>query len=473
MTVRWHLKHKRFGDKPWAVQEEAMRRADGRPRFGHFLQQGLGKTALTLNEFVGASDVDLHVVIVPNSFKGDWPLALDEWGLGFMRGGSWPDDDLPFDWEHGLYAIGQETLRGSRTARDAIFQLLRERRCMLTIDESSGIKNPQSLLAGYCINLVKNAVMVRELNGTPLVQNVMDYYAQLRVLGELNGVNPYQFRNEFAVMGGYMGRQIKGIKNEEKLGKILDRCTFRALKKDWRKDLPPQLSVPVHLEMTDNQQRHYRTMMEEFYAEIGDEGVVTADMVITQRNKLQQISSCMLMDGDKVHWLEPPEKNPKLRAVLDLFDYGKCKAIVTYLYKPSGAMLLKALEERGLKPAWISGGMTPAQIASNKERFNDDSECRVLVGQIDQTSRGHTLLGQAGNDRCDRIYFYENSLSLLHRLQMQDRNHRGEQDQTCYLYDFIGSPVEQLNIDILTGKLSLADGMDRIVAEVRNKRGKL
>lgn len=468
MTVRWHLKHERHGDKPWAVQAEALRRCNGAERYGFFLEQGLGKTALNLNEFIEYDDVELNVVLAPSSFKADWPLAPDEWGVGFIPTGMYPDDPMPFEQEMGLYAIAHETVRQSERTQAALLQLFKTRRCMLTIDESTGIKNPRAVLSKYCIDLTKYAVRVRELNGTPLVQNVMDYYAQLRVLGELNGVNPFQFRNRFAVMGGYMGRQIKGIKNEDELARILDRVSFRALKKDWRKGLPPQLQETVHLEMTDNQRRHYVTMMDEFYAEIGDDGMVTADMVLTQRNKLQQISSCMLMgENQKVHWIEPPEKNPKLRAVFDVIESGFGKIIVPYVYKASGAMLIEAFKAEKLEPAYIMGGMKPAEITEQKRRFNKDPQCRVLVGQIDQTSRGHTLLGESGNDRCNKIAFYENSLSLMHRLQMQDRNHRGEQDQPSTLFDFVSSPVEQLNIDILTGKKSLADGMDALVAEVR------
>mgnify|MGYP003336879528 CR=1 FL=1 len=297
-------------------------------------------------------------------------------------------------------------------------------------------------------------------------------FRSLRVLGELNGVNPYQFRNRFAVMGGFMGRQIKGVKNEEELGRLIDGCAFRALTADWRKDLPPRVPVTHHYEMTDNQRKHYNTMMEDFYAMVGDDEPVTADMVLTQRIKLQQISSCLLMDDDKVHWLEPPKKNPKLRAICDLFDYTECKAIVPYFYKPSGAMLYEAFKEMKLNPAVITGGMKSSEIVEQKNRFNKDPDCRVLVGQIDQTSRGHTLLGQSGRDRCNQTYYYENSLSLMHRLQMDFRNSRGEQDQTTFLHDFVGSPVEQLNIDILTGKKALGDGIDAIVAEVRRRQGR-
>ncbi len=83
--MRWHLNHKIYKDKPWAVQEEALRRADGRPRYGHYVEQGLGKSATNLNEFIeNQFDADLDVVLAPSSFVADWPLLPDEWGVGFL-----------------------------------------------------------------------------------------------------------------------------------------------------------------------------------------------------------------------------------------------------------------------------------------------------------------------------------------------------------------------------------------------------
>jgi hypothetical protein len=53
---------------------------------------------------------------------------------------------------------------------------------------------------------------------------------------------------------------------------------------------------------------------------------------------------------------------------------------------------------------------------------------------------------------------------------MNDRNHRGEQDETCYLYWPIASPIDQINVDILTKKKSMAAGMDALIREVRKFR---
>lgn len=468
--MRWHLKHEIHGDKPWDVQAEGMRRSAGRRRYGYFLQQGLGKTALNLNDFIDTDDTDLNVVLSPSSFVGDWPLAPAEWGLGFLKSGMYGHHEWPIDWDSGLYAISHETLRGSYNARRGLVDLLKKRRCFLTFDESTGIKNPSSLLAEFMMTeAVKDATHIRLLDGTPIVQNVEDYYAKLRCLGELNGVNRYAFRNRFAKMGGFMGKQVKGMRNEEELAAILDRCSFRALKKDWRKGMPEQIEVPVHLEMTSKQLAHYRTMTEDFYALIGDNVEVTADLVLTQRMKFQQISSCMLMKDGKAYWIEEPKDNPKLKAVYDLYNGEDGKAIIVYYFDPSGRMLIEDAQRKKLNPAWITGKMKPQEIVEQKAKFNNDPTSRVLIGQIDQTSRGHTLLGQKGKDRCYRIFYYENSLSYMHRSQMNDRNHRGDQDETCYLYDLICSPIDQINVDILTGKRSVADGMDALVAEIRRQ----
>lgn len=470
--VRWHLKHEQFGTTPWDVQVEALRRADDRPRYGWFLEQGLGKTALTLNDYVGCNDVDLNVVLAPSSFVADWPLAPAEWGVGFLRTGMWGRNEMPHDWEQGLYAISHETLRGSRRAREELVELFKNRRCMLTFDESTSIKKYNSVLAQFCIRHLKDAARVRVLNGTPIVQDVTDYYAPMKMLGAFDGMNPVIFKKRYAELGGFMGKQIVGISadRQNELAHILDEHSFRALKADWRKDMPPKLQVPLRLEMTDNQVRHYRTMMEEFYALVSDDECVDATLILTQRMKLQQIASCMLMKEGKVFWIDKSKDNPKLKGLLDVLETGHGKMIVPYYYDPSGQMLFEELKKAGYDPAWIksySRGGSSEEILREKARFNNDSSCRVIIGQIDQLARGHTLLGQKGNDRCFRTYMYETSLSLMHVEQVSDRNHRGEQDECCYLYWPICSPIDQINMDILTRKKEQAQGMDELVKEIR------
>jgi SNF2 family DNA or RNA helicase len=68
------------------------------------------------------------------------------------------------------------------------------------------------------------------------------------------------------------------------------------------------------------------------------------------------------------------------------------------------------------------------------------------------------------------MVFYENDFSYYWRSQMEDRNHRGEQDQNCNVYDLLTSPMDAIGVEILTRKKDLAQMMDRIVAEVRKTK---
>jgi len=463
--MNWLLTHHVHGDRPWDVQAEALRRSEGRDRYGFHLEQGLGKSALVFNEFLD-SGLPLMLVTAPQSFKGDWPLVPAEWGHPEVWSGMWPRQSLPASFDKAVYAVNYEAVRSS--TGDQLSALMRRYPTMLVIDESSAIMNPQSQTSRAVFELSKDAAMVRVLNGTPLVKNCMDLFMPLKCLGQLDKMNPYHYRNRFARMGGYMGRQIRGLNEERKdeFFRLLDSCAFRALKSDWRKDLPPKLFIPVHLEMTDRQLKHYREMLNEFYTMVADMEV-SADMVLVQMDKLRQISSCLVMQDGASQMFEEPLRNPKMRATLDLIQSGMTKVIVVHTYKATGLMLMAELTRAGLEPACIRGGMKPEEVTEQKRRFNQDPACRVLVGQEAATARGHTLIGGKDADRCNRMIFFENSFSLMERLQIEDRIHRGEQDQDCIYWDLVTSPVEEAVAEALRNKKELADMVDAAVKAVR------
>lgn len=468
VSKTWHLSHKLHGTKPWAVQAEAQRRAADHKKYGQFLEQGLGKTGLTQNEFIHDDDTDIHLVLCPNSFKNDWVLAPEEWGVGWMPSGYWPKHPIPHDAEYMQYAVNFESARKSQLKE--LMRLCEKRRVRLTIDESAILANPGSDSTKALIEIAKRADKVWLLNGTPIIKNPVDYFGQLRAIGRLDGWSPTNFKHRFAVMGGFKGKQLLNeIKNEEELAGILDECSFRALKSEWRKDLPPKITTPIHLEMSPKQRAHYHEMMEEFFTMVDGEEI-TAQLVLTQMGKLRQISSCIVMKDGVEYLIEEDKNNPKLQALFDVVAACPGKIIVVYEHKASGRLLRQSLEKKGLKPAHIMGRMKPEELSLQKARFNDDPDCRAIVCQELAACRGHTLIGQTGRDRCSTMYFFENSFSYYQRSQMEDRNHRGAQDETCNIYDPITSPIDQIAVDILTSKRDMASSMDDVVAAIRSLR---
>lgn len=466
----WHLNHPVI-KKPYDVQVEGMKRVHGHRKYGWFLEQGLGKTALQLNDYIeNMSDLDTAVVICPNTFKLDWAMAPEEWGVPEIKGSVWPVDEMT----KGATGTPRFNVMNFESARASGYYALRDlmdkRPCALIVDESSFCKNFKSQTAKAVLDLSKRAHEVRLLNGTPMVQNPMDLFPQLKMLGELDKVNPFAFRNRFTVMGGFMGKQIIGVRNEEELHELQARCSFRALKKDWS-DLPEKIPVPLRLEMTDKQRKHYREMLEDFCTLVAGQEF-SASLVLSQMDKCRQIASGILIDGDSFKLIEEPEKNPKIRAALELMEAGSGKMIIVHFYTKMGEVIFDQMAKNKLNPAYIRGGMSPQELREQKAKFNNDASSRVIVCQINSACMAHTLLGGEGDDRCHKMFFHDQTFSLRDRKQMEDRNHRGAQDRACLYYDPIMSPIDEAQAKAIKTKSDMVAVVVDAVRALRASGGR-
>lgn len=454
----------------FAVQQEARNRAKDRPGYGYLLEQGLGKTGLTLTEFHdlhSAKKVDSLVVVCPNSLKNNWDDEVKKW-LPVATVGIWPNfDPRKHDTNPDVFIINYEAIISS--GFDAAMKFLQRRRCMVALDESTRIKSHTAQTTKKALLIAKYAPVRRILTGTPMVQNVMDLWAQLRFIGELEGVNPYAFRNHFAVLGGYMGKQVVGFKNEKELHDLLDACCFRAKKQDWLKDLPEKLPpVTRDVQMTEEQQIVYKEMKDEFYTLV-QKNEITADQAITQMERLSQISRGFLYDENgKALELVKPENNPCVKELLTIIEQSHGKVIIFTVHRyatnllrgilPNAAILVK--EEELTK-----AGTT---VEAQRERFNKDKKCREIICQLSVGSHGHTLLGGPGDDRCATTIFFENSYSLEKRLQAEDRNHRIGQDRGVSYFDIAACPMDRKVIKALQYKQNVVAAIiDAVKAERR------
>jgi SNF2 family DNA or RNA helicase len=458
--MKWHLT-----GSPYRVQSAYLEKADGRRGFGNFVEQGLGKSNLTFNEFLEYKSrglVDYLVVICQKSKRRDWRNESSEWTNGALQLDLYkrPKPGKRFSVEGQGVIINYEACR----ANDGpyIESLLRSRRCMLALDESTNIKNPASQIARWAMSVAALAAFVRVLSGTPYVQNCMDLYPQLRVLGALEGVNRYAFRNHFAVMGGYMGKQIVGVRNKTELSALLDKWSFRALKEDWT-DLPAKTYGKLYIDMLPAQRAAYKQMEDAFAVQIGM-GEVAVDYVISQAEKLQQISAGFLIDGDVTYDLMPLESNPKILAIKEELSNFEGKAILVARHVRAVDLLLAAFPNA----AYIRGGMREDDLEAQKHRFNNDPDCREIVCQSQTAAMGHTLLGQAGKDRAKLTIYFENSYNLLHRLQIEDRNHRFGQDEAPHHIDILASDIEEKIVKALRKKESIAAAIVNAIRERNN-----
>lgn len=438
------------------MQSKALSLATDQRGYAYFMEMGLGKTGVILNEITDLfikDEINAAVVVAPNSILTNWKREAEKMGFkGEVR--VWPNVGKSLGNDLTLYVMNYEATI-TKNGDGFLKRLFESRKVYFALDESSSIKNHSSKRSAQMLYYSRRAKYTRIATGTPITQSVADLWSQLTFIGVLNS-RFYAFRNHFCEMGGFMGKQIVGVKNEEKLQGLLRKCAFTAKKKDWT-DLPDQIfPSPRMSELVGAQKKAYQDMWEHFYVEISDEEGVEVNMAINQLQKLQQITSGFLYKDDhEAHlFFDNPAKIPKMKAMMEAIDEIEGKFIVFAFHKPAIQMCLEVLEK--YNPAHIVGGMKSADRDYNINKFNDDDSCGAMVSQIGSGGIGLTLLAKEHN-RCSNTLFYENDFSLEKRLQAEGRNHRHGQDRPVTYTDFVCSSVETRVIAALQAKQDLAN----------------
>jgi hypothetical protein len=449
---RWLLKL-----RPYEVQNIAFGKARDHDKFGHWLEQGIGKTLVAFAEFYDHLErelVDCMIVILPSYLLSNWETEAEQYGIEYPVI-TWPD--VPSDRQMQqpfTLAINTEAVLKGRRGGEYIRGLIKAKRgrVMLVVDESVCIGNHSSQVSKQVIEIGYLTRYHRALSGLPTPETPEQWWSQLRFCGQLNGVMPKQFRNRYCVLGGYMGKKVMPElrdDNRAELEAIIDSCSIRALKEDWL-DLPPKIwHPPIEFEMEGEQLAAFKTMLNEFYVEIMARDDVMAEQVIHQLQKLQQIARGFILDaGEVATEFVDRKKNPALRVLKQQLETIRGKSLIFTFHAHSTRVVWEELNDMGYECVALRGGLTKEEIRERKEAFNRDPKVRGLVGQSTVTKRGHTLLGQTGSDRCSTSIFYENTYSRDTRSQLEDRNHRHGQDAEHVSYIDIcekvkGSPTRK------------------------------
>lgn len=330
---------------------------------------------------------------------------------------------------------------------------------MLALDESIQIKTHDSEQTKAALKLAQEAVIVRLLSGRPQTQGPNDLYPQLRAIGLFQGVKYWAFRNTFCVMGGWENKQIIGVKNADVLAKLMAPVVFQAKKADWLPGLPRKDFTIRMYEMSGEQAAQYKQMRDEFLLELEDE-IVAVDIAVSKYEKLSQIQCGFILNEDGTpRVLVKPENNPRLAVLLDLLGQIEGKTVVIYRHRHTFEILAEALKHRN--PAYIKGGMKPEETGEQKRRFNDDPDCRVMLGQCDAIKYGHTLLGGPEPETgCSTMIFFESSYSLDTRTQDEDRIHRrGQRGENVLYIDLSGSDLDRRVVRALQKKENLYEAV--------------
>ena len=132
----------------------------------------------------------------------------------------------------------------SKQNKKILLDILAKNRCLMVIDESQGIKNPDAGRTKFFLSISNRPDYKRILTGTPVTTGVENLFTQLNFLSPkiLNMSNFYAFKARYCQLkrmsttyeknGETLVRQfdkVVGTKNIEELQRKMDKYTYRAV----------------------------------------------------------------------------------------------------------------------------------------------------------------------------------------------------------------------------------------------------
>ena len=340
------------------------------------------------------------------------------------------------------------------TFRDGMFDALWQYGADLIIcDESQRIKNPKAQQTLAMQKLAEKAKYRLALTGTPIQQDAQDVFAQYKFLdNSVFGDNFYAFRARYCKLGGFGGKQVVGIKNEDELSRKMYSIAYRVTKSECL-DLPPETFVTRSVELSPAERKHYDELRIASVTELSQESKVEATSVLTKLLRLQQAAGGFLKadDSERVTQIG----SSKLDALSDIVeDYvlGEGRKLVIFArFLPEVAAIGELLRSKGIRYGRITGDVPLQERGEIVEDFQTNPETMCFVAQLQTAGLGITL------HAASTAVFYSVGYNLADYQQALARIHRKGQTQPCtYILLQAERTVDQKIMEALDKKSDIA-----------------
>lgn len=191
----------------------------------------------------------------------------------------------------------------------------------IVLDEAHRVKQFDGKIGKFVGEL--KAARKNILTGTLMPHSPMDVFSQYRFLDPgVFGSNFYKFRNRYAVMGGYMGKQIVGYQNLDELHEKIYSVAFRVTKDIL--DLPEENHIVRDFDLSAEAEKYYNEARNALWISLGEDRVNT-DIVIVQMLRMQQITSGYLPVMEEYEDDKGKKRHRLLR--VEKIDSGKAELL--------------------------------------------------------------------------------------------------------------------------------------------------
>lgn len=469
------------GFTPWAHQEASFYRARDRLVWAHFWEMRTGKTPTVIHEAAylkSRGKIDGMLVTSPNYLKDVWAEQFEE------HAPDWLDTNIVV-WEPkekvqrevvamrpdgplNVLLMNEEAFSTSRGVAVAT-AFLKAHQALWVVDESTSIANHKAQRTKNILKMRTLAPYRRILTGTPSTKSPLDLWAQMYFLdpGILGFSNFYGFRNRYATLGGFKGKEVVGYIDIDLIQSKLSRHSDRVLRSDIR-DMPPKLYQKATVPLTPQQEKIYAEFKAEMLAEWEntdrEHRRLEVRSILAQMLRLQQVVGGFVPsedeDGDVPYRApEPiPGGNPRLDALVgyaQASDDGT-KIVIFARFRAEIQAIVERLRGTFGEQSVVEfhGGVKPAEKDAAKRAFKDpDSPVRFFVANQRSARMGLDL------SVAKLVLWYSNSFDFLDRIQGEDRTEtvKSESESTMHVDIISSAPIDRTVLQSLRDKKKISD----------------
>tara|TARA_R100001244_G_scaffold118218_1_gene87989 strand:+ start:1247 stop:2800 length:1554 start_codon:yes stop_codon:yes gene_type:complete len=302
---------------------------------------------------------------------------------------------------------------------------------MVVVDEANAYKNAQTNRWKTLRDIITNIPWVWMLTGTPAAQSPVDAFGLAKLINP-DGVPKYfgQFRDKVMYkLTQYMWRPKPDA----------DTTVHKALQpairfeRDQCLDLPAVTYVERDAPLTKQQAQYYKILKDQMMMSAAGEQVTSVNAA-TNLNKLLQISGGAVYSDTK-EVIEFDVSN-RLKVVKEAIDESSHKVLVFVPFTHTINLLEEFLTKKNITCKIISGKVTVNKRADIINRFQTETDPRVLIIQPQAASHGLTLTA------ANTIIWYAPVTSVETYLQANARINRPGQHNPMNVIHIRGSAVE-------------------------------
>jgi SNF2 family DNA or RNA helicase len=459
----------KFKSKPFAHQSKALEMSWDKEVFAYFMEMGTGKSKVLIDNIAmlfNVGKINGALIIAPKGVYKNWfdseiPSHMPDYVE--KKVGLWRTDPNAKDLKP-LFSTGAElhilimNVEAFSTKKGVLFahKFLSCHNALISIDESTTIKNPNAKRTKSILSLKPLSKFRRILTGSPVTKSPLDLFSQCQFLDSwlLNQSSYYAFRTRYAVCRkiNVSGRQVEIVVGYRNLGELSEKIkpfSYRVLKDDCL-DLPPKTYTKRIIELSDEQKKVYKTMKEKAIAFLNGKMVSTAT-VITQLMRLHQIT-CGHFTSDDGDVQEI--KNNRIDQLMEILEEVEGKAVIWAHYRYDIKKIVEAISKKYGENSVVTyyGDTSTDDRQKAITKIQDkDSSVRFIVGTPQTGGYGITLTGAS------TMIYYSNGYDLEKRQQSEARIDRIGQEKPMTYIDIIAEgTVDDKIVQSLRKKVNIA-----------------